>query len=70
MSDQLLRTTAAAQRAKCSAETIRVAARTGKLPAAIVSEDGLRLFRPKDIDRFALEREKQRQHKAASAMKN
>lgn len=67
MSDQFLRTTAAARRANCSAETIRVAARKGRLLPAVVTEDGLRLYSTQEIDRFMREREKARRAKTAAA---
>lgn len=65
MSARLLGTTDVALRLGCSAERVRQLEREGKLSAERMVS-GQRIFRAEDVERLALERERQKREQAAS----
>lgn len=61
--NQVLQSIDVAARLNCSVELVRAMARSGKLPS-MRTPSGLRVYRAEDVERLAVEREKQKQGKA------
>jgi DNA-binding transcriptional MerR regulator len=64
MSSNILGTTDVALRLGCSTERVRQFEREGKLPAEKMPS-GQRVFRAEDVDRLAIERQRQKRERAA-----
>lgn len=64
MSSNILGTTDVALRLGCSTERVRQLEREGKLPAEKMPR-GQRVFRAEDVEKFAIERERQKRARAA-----
>ena len=64
MESPIMATIDVARRLNCSPDRVRQLEREGKLPAQKMPR-GVRVFRAEDVERLAVERERQRRERAA-----